>query len=319
MLHFIIAHKGIFMICSAVAIFSIQNMATKLMSGMFATHEILFIRAIFMIPIVLLLAWSVSEIRTLKTKRPRLHFLRSLALFFAFSGFFMGLSALPLANSIAIFFSAPLFVTVFSVLILKESIGIHRISALILGFIGVLVIVRPGFGDFNYATLFPLFGAVSYAFMPIITRAFSATESASAMIFYNALFSLLFASIVGAVLAAGAFTIGVLGDPLYFLTRAWSLPEGTQWAFFLFIGLTSSLGSYLAAQAYRTTPTSVVTPFEYTSLLWATLWGFLIWGDTPDNFTLIGMMLVVTAGLYIIARETYLKRLEAKGRIVGNG
>lgn len=319
MKNFFEAHKGVIFLCTAVAIFSVQNIVTRYMSGSFSTHQILFIRALIMMPVILVIAYQLSELRSLRTRNLHIHMLFSLSLFGAFSGFFIGLSALPMANSIAIFFAAPLFVTLLSVFVLKESIGIHRISALILGFLGVLVIVRPGIGDFNYATLFPLAGAFSYAFMPILARTHSTTESVSAMIFYNAFFSTVYAGIVGIFLGAGAFTVGTLGDPLFFLTRPWSLPEGTEWLIFGFIGLTSAVGSYFATQAYRTTRASIVTPFEYTSLLWATLWGFLFWNEVPDAPTLIGMLMVVVSGLYIVVRETYLKRLDAKGKIVGNG
>ncbi len=319
MKNFFAAHRGVILLCTAVAIFSVQNIITRYMSGLFSTHQILFIRAMIMMPVILGIAYSVSELRTLRTRKIHIHMLFSLSLFGAFSGFFIGLSALPMANSISIFFAAPLFVTLLSVFVLKESIGVHRISALILGFLGVLVIVRPGLGDFNYATLFPLAGAFSYAFMPILARIYSATESTSAMIFYNAFFSTVYAGLVGIVLGTGAFTVGSLGDPLYFLTRPWGMPEGAQWLIFVVIGLMSAVGSYFATLAYRTSRASVVTPFEYTSLLWATLWGFLFWSEVPDAPTLIGMLMVVLSGLYIVVRETYLKRLDAKGKIVGNG
>jgi drug/metabolite transporter (DMT)-like permease len=139
------------------------------------------------------------------------------------------------------------------------------------------------------------------------------------MSLYNALYNMLFAGIIGLVLGRGWFTIGAPGDPAYFLTRAWEMPHGWGWFIFLIIGITSACGSYLSTQAYRTAPASIVTPFEYTALLWATLWGILVWGDMPDRITLAGMCLVVGSGLYIVIRETILKRLQAKGKIVGTG
>ena len=186
--------------------------------------------------------------------------------------------------SIAISFAAPIFITALSVLLLKETVGLHRWAAVGAGFIGVLVMLRPGVGVFQWAALSVLASVVFYALLMITTRAFKSTESGASLILYPQL---------------GMTLTGIVAAPFF-----WVKPGLEDLGLFALAGLFGSVGIMCITQAFRLAPPALVSSFEYTALIWATLLGFMIWGDLPDTITLVGASIVVASGLYIIYRET---------------
>ena len=202
---------------------------------------------------------------------------------------------MPIVDGAALFFAAPLFITLFSVPMLGERVGIHRTAAVMVGFIGVLVMLRPGFDSFDVAAVLPLLGAAIYAYCTIITRRLGDTDSSLTITFYTTvMFGLggLIGSAMGVLLFPNVEGAGM--DAL--LARAWTMPGGRELAIMMVIGVTSALGHWGISHAYRIAPASVIAPFEYTYLPWVALVGYLIWGEVPADRTLWGIALVVGGG-----------------------
>jgi drug/metabolite transporter (DMT)-like permease len=214
----------------------------------------------------------------------------------------MGLAALPLADVEAIRFSAPLMITLLSVLILGEHVGSRRWSALIVGFVGVLLIVRPGTATFNLGSIFILISVLFYALVVILTRKLQTTDSSATMAYYSSLVYLA-ASLTLAPLAA------LVGEPpnahssIAFLFRAWAMPPLLDLIIMCGLGLIWAGWTYLMARAYSLAQASVAAPFEYVALPINIMWGFLIWQEIPTVMTLIGAGLTLLSGLYVLYRE----------------
>jgi drug/metabolite transporter (DMT)-like permease len=187
-------------------------------------------------------------------------------------------------DAIAITFAAPIFITALSVPILKESVGLHRWIAIGVGFCGVLIMLRPGMGVFQWAALVVLGSVVVYALLMITTRAFKETETTAALMLYPQL---------------GMTLTGIILAPFF-----WVTPSLADLALFALAGVFGSVGVMCVTHAFRLGPAAVISPFEYSALIWATLLGYFMWGELPDRFTLAGAAVVISSGLYIIYRET---------------
>ena len=201
----------------------------------------------------------------------------------ALLSFFAGLRSLPLAEAIAVAFTAPLFVAVLSGPVLGEKVGPRRWGAVVVGFLGALVMVRPGTAAFRPEALFVIVAALAFACAMLWTRRMSRTETNAAMLTY---------SNVGAGLAS-----------LPFLTLVWRPPAGDDLWLFLLIGIVGGVASYLMIVAYRHAPAALVAPFEYTALIWGALFGWILWREQPDAPVWIGAAIVALASLYITHRE----------------
>jgi drug/metabolite transporter (DMT)-like permease len=198
---------------------------------------------------------------------------------------------MPLADAVAISFMAPLVLTALSVPILGERVGIHRWSAVIVGFGGVLVIVNPGAGMLSLGVAVAIGAAVAQALSMVTIRQLNRTDRPLAIVFYYMLFSTLFTAL-----------------PLPLL---WQAPSGTDWALAVLMGGTGCLGQYLMTRAFSLAPAAVVSPFNYVGLLWATVLGWIFWGDVLTLHVVIGAAIVIASGLYILYRETRKRAREA--------
>lgn len=296
-------------LCAAISVifFAINDVAIKFLSGGYALHQVVLIRSLIGLVIILAViapltnGWAIA-----RTKRLRMHMLRGLCVVFANMTFFLGLAAMPLADAVAIFFVSPLVITVFSVLFLGETVGPRRWAAIAVGFVGVLIMMRPGTAAFQVASLLPLFAAFCYAGIHIITRRIGGTESAATMAFYIQIMFILVCLAMGLVVGDGRF--GDQSDPsLRFLLRAWSWPLPADYPVFLIIGIGIALGGYLISQAYRVTEASFVAPFEYLALPMSVVFGMLIFAEYPGGWDYVGMALILGAGLFTIWRETQTK------------
>jgi drug/metabolite transporter (DMT)-like permease len=218
-----------------------------------------------------------------RTKRFNLQILRSFLGLSATFTFWGGLVFLSLVDCVAIVFISPLFVTAFSVSLLGEKVGVHRWGAVVLGFIGVMIIIRPGMGIVHWAVILPLITALFWANYQITTRILSRTDSALTTLFYTAAGGLFFT------------TIAVWLD--------WVTPTFKQWLIFACIGFLGTMGHYFLIKAFELAPASMLAPFNYTSILWSILLGYVIFGDLPDKWTIAGVVIIILSGLYIIQRE----------------
>ena len=176
---------------------------------------------------------------------------------------FLGLVSLPIAECSTIFFIAPILITALSSIILKEKVGIRRIIALVVGFLGVLVIIKPGQISFQWVSMLPLLAAVCYAGLHIMTRQMGLSEKASTLSIYIQLSFIIVSILMGLSLGDGRFS-GQENSSLEFLVRGWLWPNNYHWLLMIGIGIASSIGGYMISQAYRLSEAGLIAPFEYT-------------------------------------------------------
>ena len=287
----------------AVTCFSVNDMLIKFMSGEYALHQIILIRS--SIGLTILLAVFIPFTGTfsvLKTHRLRFHLLRGMCVVFANLTFFLGLATLPLAEATAVFFISPFLITLLSIIFLKEKVGLHRWSALFLGLVGILVILRPGTEAFKLAALFPIAAAFGYAMLHILTRHIGKTESALTMSFYIQVTFIIICVSFG-LFAGGGHYAPSDNPPMEFLLREWSVISQADWPIFVVLGCASAFGGFFISQAYRTAEAAFVAPFEYIAMPLAILWSIIIFNEPPEITVMIGIALIVMSGLYVVWRE----------------
>lgn len=305
--------KGIGCLLAGVSVFSIQDTVIKWMSGSYPVFEIVFVRSIVALLPLLAIAYLDGGISRLRTRRPFAHLLRGFVMFIAYGCYYLALAALSLAETVSLYFSAPLFLTVLSVPLLGEAVGIRRWVAVVVGFLGVLVMMRPEAGAVTPAALLAVGAALAYALSAILARRLGATDSGVTMAFTATLVYIVAAAVAGLVFGAGQAGAGN-SPSMAFLVRAWVWPGWGDLALMAFCGLVAAIGFYLLAQAYRLAPAAVVAPFEYVALPWAVLWGYVFWGTLPELPLAAGAALVVASGLYVLRREAARGRKVAVGR-----
>lgn len=278
------ALRGAVLAALAMCLFSIQDTFVKAMSEHYSVVTILFFRSVGLVPVSTYLVLRQGGRKGFRTRRLGMQALRGGFLFFMFLGYYISLTRLPLATAVALVFSAPLMTTLLSVLILKEPIGRHRIGAVLVGIVGVLIMVRPGGGAFDWAVLLCLGASFCYSLSMVLTRYLGSTESLTSLVFYPNL----------------AFQLGAT----LLLPAAWTPVLPAHVALLIGFGICVMAPHLAITQAYRIAPPPVLAPFDYTTLVWATLWGWLIWNELPSALTLLGASVVVLAGLYVVYRET---------------
>ncbi|MFN2234882.1 MAG: DMT family transporter [Anaerolineales bacterium] len=294
--------KGIIFLVLAALVISIQNIAIKWIGGDYSAIEIVAIRSVVALPLTLLFYRYEGRRGLPTTQQPKLEYLRGVFLFLSYTTFMMGLAALPLAEIEAIRFSGPLMITLLSVVILGEKVGPRRWLALIIGFVGVLLIVKPGSATFNLGSIFILISVLFYALTTILTRKLQTTDSSATMAYYSSLVYLV-AAIVLAPLPALVGQVSDAHPSIAFLIRAWSMPIPIDLIIMAGLGLVWAGWMYLISRAYSLAEASVAAPFEYISLPINIMWGFLIWGEIPTWLTLAGAALTLLSGMYVLYRE----------------
>jgi drug/metabolite transporter (DMT)-like permease len=275
---------GIALMLAGIAGFAVMDAIIKWLTADYPITQVVALRSWFGLPLLCLFALYDGGLKALRTRRPMVHVGRYLLVLVLSFSFFWALSQMKLVDAIAITFAAPIFITALSVPLLKEPVGLHRWVAISIGFCGVLIMLRPGAGVFQWAALVVICSVVVYALLMITTRAFKSTESTASLMLYPQL---------------GMSLTGIIIAPLF-----WVTPSLGDLGLFALAGLFGSVGVMCLTHAFRLGPAAVVSPFEYSALIWATLLGFLLWGELPDAFTLGGAGIVISSGLYIIYRET---------------
>jgi drug/metabolite transporter (DMT)-like permease len=294
--------KGVGFLVLAMLIFSLQNIAVKWIGGDYSILEIVTFRSLIALPCTLLFYRYEGKRGLPTTQRHTLEYVRGVFLFLSYTTHFMGLAALPLADIESIRFSAPLMITFLSVVMLGEKVGPRRWLALIVGFMGVLFIVRPGSVTFNMGSIFILISVLFYALNVVLTRKLQTTDSSATMAYYSSLVYL----VAAFVLVPLPAIVGEIPDAhpsIAFLFRAWTMPTFLDWIIMSGLGLVWAGGMYFMARAYSTAQASVVAPFEYVSLPINVMWGFVIWQEIPTWMTLAGAFLTLSSGIYILYRE----------------
>ena len=294
---------GILCVVGAVTIFSTQDMAIKWLSGGYPLHQIVFIRAAVAICVTLAVLVPLEDgYRSLMSKRWRLHMLRGFAIVVGNMCFFTALASMGLAETVAVFFTAPLIITLLAVPVLGETIRWRRMTAVLVGLLGAVVIIRPGGAAFQYAAVLPLVAAFAYSFMQMMTRKLGMAEKASVMAFYIQLMFLLASSAFWLIAGDGRFA-GTGNPSLEFLLRAWIWPSSGDMAIMCAVGFFNAFGGYMISQGYRVSEAGLVAPFEYIAIPLSVFWSLFIFGERPDQWAWIGIALICGAGLYIAFRE----------------
>ena len=300
--------KGVSFLVLALLIISIQNIAIKWMGGDYSALEIVAVRSLVALPCTLLFYRYEGKWGLPKTQRPKLEYLRGVFLFLSYTTFMMGLAALPLADVEAIRFSGPLMITLLSVLMLGEKVGPRRWLALIIGFVGVLLIVRPGSTTFDLGSIFVLISVLFYALTVMTTRKLQTNDSSATMAYYSSLVYLV-AALVLAPLPAIVGEAPNVHPSIAFVIRAWSMPAMLDLFIMAGLGLVWARWMYFMARAYSVAQASVIAPFEYLSLPINVMWGFVIWREIPTLLTLAGSALTMLCGLFILYLDRKARQL----------
>jgi len=292
-------------LCLGVLVFAWQDWIIKEISDLYPVHEAIIIRCIVALPIMLILVRWQGSLRDLVSPRLRWLALRGLILVVSYTTYYLAFPAMPLAQVIALWFTTPLFVVALAGPLLGETVGPKRWAAAILGFVGVLIMMRPFTAAFDLAALMPVASALTYGTAQLMARRMGVTESAAVMSFYQNLMFFFAAGIVALLVGDGRYA-GSSDVSMDFLLRAWTMPSTEHLWMLAACGPIASAGMVLLTQAYRMAEANFVTSFEYTAIIWATLGGWYFWGEIPDRLTFVGAMLIIGAGLYVLygARKT---------------
>ena len=264
-------------------------------------EQFVFLRSLIGLSIFLLLAHQFGGLGELITRRWGWHLLRTLFAAGAMFGFFYGLSKMPLIDALTLGFTAPLMTTALSVPMLGDKVGWRRWMAVVAGFGGVLLILRPGAGTISFAALSVLFAAFCYACLAITARKLADTESTFCLSVY---------------VVAGPMLVSALLS----VDGAWQNPDLVGWLLFVGAGICSVVAWIGIVGGYRRAPPSVLAPFEYTALIAGAIAGYVIWGEVPDRWVIAGATIIIGSGLYVVYREVgpaasirYLRAITASG------
>ena len=275
---------GIAYMLAATVLFAGSSAASKWLVASYPIGEVLFSRSATSLVGVSLAILPFTGLAVFRTRRLRDHAMRGVSQASSQVFLLIAFSMMPLASAVAINFSAPLFATVAAVFFLKEPVGPVRWGALIVGFVGVLLVTNPGADTFQSGSLFALCNAVLFGTVTVGVRGMTATESAETLTMYQ----MVFLTAVFALSLPFGFVMPTPGILLAMVLN----------------GLANALGQYWWTRALHLAPTSAVVPFNYFSLVWAIVLGFLVWGDVPTPHLLIGSAIVVASGMFLLWTET---------------
>lgn len=305
--------RGILALVLGIAVFSLQDVILKRLSGEYPLYQAMIIRSLTAIPLLLIIVrWLDGTLTTITTPNWALMLARGLLNFLAYTAYYLGLAAMPMADTVALFFTAPLFITIAAALIFKERIGPTNVLALGAGFAGMLMIFNPSVSVFDPAALLPVLGALGYALTQLATRVLGRTETAAAMTFWGNLTFLASALALAAVFGSGAYD-GASHPSLAFLTRSWQPMPARDLLLFMACGVIASIGLSLLTYAYRVAPSSSVAPFEYSFIIWGVLWGWLFWSQLPTALAWAGIALLIGAGLLVIRAVGQMEKAAPEG------
>lgn len=288
--------RGILYLCLGVFVFSLQDAIIKQVSGSYPLTQVVVIRSLVALPILLALVMREVGWRALFGNDLGALMLRALIMFVSYTAYYMAFPALPLADAVALYFTVPLFVIALAGPFLGEHSGWRVWAAVLLGFMGVMVMLQPGTGLFEPAALLSLLSACMYGVSMLMARKLGSTQPASVLSFYQNV-----GFFVGALMTALA--LSVLGiehashPSLAFLVRNWMLIPLDDLLLIGASGVVAATGMMFLTSAYRLAQANKVAPFEYTGILWAPLWGYVFFQETPRLTTVAGAAVIVMAGL----------------------
>jgi len=278
---------GFFYMFISVCAFSLMDVIVK-WSDDYPVGQVLFFRGFFGIIPILFLIPKDRYLDFYKTTRPFLHFKRCLAGLIALVSIFIALRNLPLATVVSITFAAPIFTTIFSIFLLNEKVGLYRWLAVLVGFVGIIIISEPGFSSLNLYYIYPIIFCLGLSYVAIAIRKLSSTEPVWLISFFF------------------SFSIMLLSFLSFY--QNWILPSLMDLFLLSLIGILGGLANLWLSQSYKLSEVSLVTPLKYLALVFAIIFGFFIWDEVPTFKTLIGAGLVILSSFIIFRRELILKK-----------
>jgi drug/metabolite transporter (DMT)-like permease len=275
---------GIVFMLIASILFQVSSVLSKWLIETYPIGEMLFMRTASSLVAASVLILPAAGLGVFRTRRLHDHLFRNVSQATAQTFIVVAMSTMPLASVVAITFSAPLFATIAATVVLKESVGPARWGALAVGFLGVLVVTSPGMDTFQTGSLFALANAVLFGTVAVGVRRMAATETTSTLLMHQmVMLTIFFAA---------------------FLPFGWATPTSVRdWTALIANGLANAAGQYLWTRALHLAPASAVAPFNYFSLVWAIVLGFLVWGDVPSATLLTGSAVVVASGMFLLWHE----------------
>jgi drug/metabolite transporter (DMT)-like permease len=280
--------RGILFMIAATLLFALSSAIAKWQVAIYPVGEVMFLRSFSSLISCAAIMLPVTGFSILATVRPRDHIARGLSQSISQTCLVLAFSLMPLAGAIAINFSSPLFAALVSIVWLKERASFARWSALLTGFVGVLIVTNPGANSLTLGALFALTNAVMYGTVTVAVRGMTRTESANTLVIWQLVTITFFHS--------------------FLLLFGWRWPAPLDAAMLFGTGFTNAVGQWFWTQALHLAPATAVTPFYYLMLVWALVFGFVVWGDVPTVGLLIGSVIVVASGLFLFWREARLQR-----------
>ena len=271
----------------SVCAFSLMDVLVK-WSDSYPVGQVLFFRGFCGIIPILFLIPRDRFLDFYKTTRPLLHFKRCLSGLIALVAIFIALRNLPLATVVSITFAAPIFTTIFSIFLLKEKVGLYRWLAVLVGFVGIIVITEPGFSSLNFYYIYPIIFCLGLSYVAIAIRKLSTTEPVWLISFFF------------------SFSIAILG--LLSLFQGWVMPNFLDLFLLSMVGILGGLANLWLSQSYKYSEVSLVTPLKYLALVFAIIFGYFIWSEVPTLKTLMGALLVILSSFIIFRRELSMKK-----------
>ena len=271
----------------SVCAFSIMDIIVK-WSEAYPLGQVLFFRGFFGVILYFIIMPRDRIKNFYLTKRPGLHFLRCMSGLIALVAIFIALRNLPLATVVSISFAAPIFTTIFSIFLLSEKVGMFRWIAVLVGFIGIIIITEPGFSSFNIYFIYPIIFCLGLSYVAIAIRQLSTTEPVWLISLY--------------------FSIAITLVSLVTLPYGWVMPNFGDLLLLMLIGVFGGVANLWLGQSYKLAEVSLVSPLKYLALVFAIAFGYFIWGEIPSFKTLLGASLVIISSIIIFRREIYLKK-----------
>ena len=278
---------GFFYMFISVCAFSLMDVIVK-WSDDYPIGQVLFFRGFCGIIPILFLIPRERFFNFYKTRRPFLHFKRCLAGLIALVAIFVALRNLPLATVVSISFAAPIFTTIFSIFLLNEKVGFYRWLAVLVGFIGIIVISEPGFSSLNLYYAYPIIFCLGLSYVAIAIRKLSTTEPVWLIGFF--------------------FSFSIMILSFFTFYQNWIMPSFKDLFLLSMIGILGGLANLWLTQSYKFSEVSLVTPLKYLALVFAIIFGYFIWAEIPTTKTLMGASLVIVSSFIIFRREMVLKK-----------
>ena len=299
--------KAIIYVLLGMTVFAIQDTFIKLILHNTNLYLIYFVRStIGLTVIIIYLKYKKIDI-VFRTNYLTLTVIRTIVFFFGFSLYYFSLSKLSLPIAVTLFFVSPFFTSIFSMIIIGEKVGIRRWLAIIIGFLGVYLVMNPDFKNFNIYSLFPVICAICYSFTIIVHKKTSDKDNVFSQIIHIYISAMIFSFIIKLFILNFNFDSSTINE-YHSLLIEWKINNISSFFMLIGIGFTGVIGFFCLFTAYNTGSPSVIAPFEYILIVWALIIGWFLWSETLTIKGIVGLILIILAGIYTFLRESKLNK-----------